>query len=114
MAAKIVVQASLYTMADGILYYTGQKKDNIPKVVVPSDYKKRLMEEYHIEVMSGHFSGPRIYKTMHTGCHMSYMLPSRQCILVVTSMVLEHMYQDIIDYTHNRLQCAIATGVGRR
>ena len=30
-----------------------------PKVVIPSDYKKKLMEEYHAEVMSGHFSGPR-------------------------------------------------------
>ena len=28
VAAKIIVQASLYTMADGILYYTGQKKDS--------------------------------------------------------------------------------------
>ena len=27
VTAKIIVQASLYTMADGILYYTGQKKD---------------------------------------------------------------------------------------
>ena len=64
VAAKIAVQASLYTMADRILYYTGQKKDSTPKVVVPSDYKKILMEEYHAGVMSGHFSGPRIYKTM--------------------------------------------------
>ena len=63
VAAKIVVQASLYTVADGILYYIGQKEDSIPKVVIPSDYKKRLMEEYRTGVMSGHFSGHRIYKT---------------------------------------------------
>ena len=96
VAAKLVAEASLYTMADEILYYIGQKKDSIPKVVVPSDYKKRLMEEYHAGVMSGHFSGPRIYKTM-----------SRQ-------WWWEHMYQDIINYTRNCPQCAIATGVGRR
>ena len=78
VAAKLIVQASLYTMADGILYYIGQKKDSVPKVVVPSEYKKRLMEEYHAGVMSGHFSGPRIYKTM-----------SRQ-------WWWDHMYQDII------------------
>ena len=92
VATKIIVQASLY----GILYYTGQKKDSTPKVVVPSDYKKKLMEEYHAGVMSGHFSGPRIYKIM-----------SRQ-------WWWEHMYQGIINYTHNCPQCAIATDVGRR
>ena len=63
VAAKVVLQASLYTMTNGILYYTAQKKNSIPKLVVPSDYKKRLMEEYHAGVMSGHLLGPRIYKT---------------------------------------------------
>ena len=33
LAERIIVQASLYTMADGILYYIGQRKDSIPKVV---------------------------------------------------------------------------------
>ena len=80
VAAKISIQVSLYTMTDGILYYTGQKKDSTPKVVVPSDYKKKVMEEYHAEIMSGHFSGPRIYKTMS---HQWWW---------------EHMYQDIINY----------------
>ena len=83
VAAKIIIQVSLYTMTDGILYYTGQKKDSTPKVVVPSDYKKKVMEEYHAGIMSGHFSGPRIYKTMS---HQWWW---------------EHMYQDIINYTPN-------------
>ena len=95
LATKMIVQASLYTMADGILYYIGHK-DSVPKVVVPSEYKKRLMEEYHAGVMSGHFSGPKIYKAM-----------SRQ-------WWWDHMYQDIIIYACNCLQCAIATGIGRR
>ena len=96
VAAKLIVQASLYTMADRILYYIGQKKDSVPKVVVPSEYKKRLTEEYHAGVMSGHFSGPRIYKTMS---HQWWW---------------DDMYQDIINYTRNCPQCAIATGVGRK
>ena len=50
VATKMIVQASLYMMADGILYYIGHK-DSVPKVVVPSEYKKRLMEEYHAGVM---------------------------------------------------------------
>ena len=95
-AAKIIVQTSLYTMVDGILYYIGQKSDSSPWVVVPSEYKRRLIEEYHSGIMSGHFSGPKIYKTM-----------SRQ-------WWWDHMYQDIIDYTCSCPQCAIVTGAGRR
>ena len=96
MAARTIVEASLYTMADGILYYTGEKKDSIPKVVVPSEYKNKLIEEYHAGVMSGHFSGPKIYKAT-----------SRQ-------WWWNRMYQDIVNYTRKCPQCAIATGVGRR
>ena len=96
MAAKIIVQASLYTMVDGILYYIGQKSDSSPRVVVPSEYKRTLIEEYHSGIMSGHFSGPKIYKTM-----------SRQ-------WWWDHMHQDIIDYTRSCPQCAIVTGAGRR
>jgi len=96
VAANIIVQASLYTMNNGLLYYVGQKSDNTPRVVVPSEYKKRLMEEYHSGIMSGHFSGPKIYKTM---CHQWWW---------------EHMYQDINDYARSCPQCAIVTGAGRR
>ena len=42
VAAKIIVQASLY---NGLFFYVGQKSGNTPRVVVPSECKKRLMEE---------------------------------------------------------------------
>ena len=80
MAAKIIVQASLYSIINELLYYVGQKSENTPRVVVPSEYKKRLMEEYHSGTMSGHFSGPKIYKTM---CHQWWW---------------KLMYQDITEY----------------
>ena len=79
VAAKIIAQASLYTMVYGLLYYVGQKNDSSPRVVVPSEYKRRLIEEYHSRIMSGHFPGPEIYKTMS---HQLWW---------------DHMYQDIID-----------------
>ena len=60
VAAKLIVQALLYIMADGVLYYIVHKKDSVPKVVAPSEYKKKLMEEYHAGVMSCDFAGPRI------------------------------------------------------
>ena len=96
VAAKLIVQALLYTMAYGMLYYVSQKKESVPKVVVLSEYKKKLMEKDYAGVMSGHFSGSRIYKTM-----------SRQ-------WWWDHMYQNIIIYTRNCLQCALVTCVGRK
>ena len=89
------MQASLHTMVDKILYYIGQK-DSPPRVLLPSDHKQKLIKEYHAGIMSGHFSGPKIYKAM-----------SQQ-------WWWEHMYQDINSYTCNCPQCAIATGVGRK
>ena len=56
------MQASLYTMTDKILYYIDQK-DTPSRVVVPSDYKQKLIKD-HAGIMSGHFSGPKIYKAM--------------------------------------------------
>jgi len=55
-----------------------------------------LIEEYHAGVMSGHFSGPKIYQVM-----------SRQ-------WWCENMYRYIVDYTKNFPQCASATGTGRK
>jgi len=83
-------------MVDGILYYIDQKSDSIPRVVMPSEYKWRLIEEYHSEIMSRYFSGPKIYKTM--SCKWWW----------------DRMYHDIIDYVRNCPQCAIVTGAGRR
>ena len=40
------------------------EEDSVPKVVITPACMKKLMEDYHAGVMSGHFSGPRIYKTM--------------------------------------------------
>ena len=98
----MIVQASLYTMADGILYYIGLSyyighKDSVPKVVVPSEYKKRLMEECHAGVMSGHFSGPSpveecgILRYAHRtpGKYVSHCIPNREtCFLNIVFKVL--------------------------
>ena len=60
LATRTVTQAPLYTMIDGILYYTGQKGDP-PKAVVPSTLKQSMIKDYHSGIMAGHFSGPRTY-----------------------------------------------------
>ena len=95
-AAKILPQASNYTTVDGILYYVGQKRDSVPRAVVPVRMRQDLIEEYHAGVMSGHFSGPKIYKIM-----------SRL-------WWWDGMYQDITTYARNCPQCVIVTGSGRK
>ena len=63
LAAKVVAQVSMYTIVDDILYFNGQKGDS-PRAVVPCGLQQSMMEEYHSGIMAGHFSGPKIYKTM--------------------------------------------------
>jgi len=63
-ATKIVTGAFNYTVVDGILYYTGQKKDNIPRAVVPAGLRQKFLEEYYAVVMFGYFSGSKIFKVM--------------------------------------------------
>ena len=94
--ASIMTQASDYTTVDGILYFVGQNKDNVPRVVVPEGMRQKLIEEYHAGNMSGHFSGPKIYRVM-----------SRL-------WWWRGMYRDIIDYARNCPQCIIVAGSERR
>jgi len=51
-ATKIVTQASMYTLVDDILYYSGQKSD-LPRAVVPCGLQQNMVEEYHGGVMAG-------------------------------------------------------------
>ena len=93
VAGKMVVQVLLYTMADGILYCTGQKKDSVPKIVILSEYKKSVMEEYQSGIMSSYFTCPRVYKAL--SCQLWW----------------DHMDQDIINYVYNCPQNVIETDV---
>ena len=64
LAQRIITEATLYTMSDGILYYAGPKQTNIPRAVVPKLLRDQIMKEYHGGSLAGHFSGPRLYKTL--------------------------------------------------
>ena len=63
VAAKVVAQATMYTIVDVILYYNGQKGDS-PRAVVPCSLQQSMMEDYHSGIMAGPFSGPKVYKAM--------------------------------------------------
>ena len=63
-ANKVIAQAPLFTLADQIIYFIDTKQNNLRRVVVPHHLKQQIMNEYHSSMMSGHFSGVRLYNTL--------------------------------------------------
>ena len=96
LAQKIVTEATLYTMSDGILYYVGRKQTDVPRVVVPRQLRGQIMEEYHGGSLAGHFSGPRLYKTL------------------ARRWWWEYMYRDAMNHASSCPYCAIVEGTGRK
>ena len=60
---------------------------------MPSHLQEQIMVEIHGGVMSGHFSGNRLYETL---CRRWW----------------ETMYRDAISYCKNCAECAIVSGTG--
>ena len=60
-AKKIVLQASLFALVDGVLYYLDPKREHRRRCVVPCQLRSKIMEENRSGPMSGHFSGERLY-----------------------------------------------------
>ena len=63
-ASKVVSLAPLFTLVNNILYFIDAKQSNLRWVVVPHQLRQQIMTEYHSGVMSGHFSGVRLYNTL--------------------------------------------------
>lgn len=63
-AHKVVTQAPLFTLVDGILYFVNPKQHDRRQCVVPVHLRKSIMKEHHSSPMAGHFSGERLYKVL--------------------------------------------------
>ena len=63
---------------------------------MPRQMRQKIMQEYHDGRLAGHFSGPKLYKTL------------------VQSWWWPQMYCDTIDYANSCTQCAVVQGTGRR
>ena len=96
LAKKIIAEATLYAIFDDILYYIGPTQKETSRVVVPQQLCQKIMQEYHDGHLAGHFSGPRLYKTL------------------VRSWWWPHMYTDAMNYANSCPQCAVVEGMGRR
>ena len=93
--AKKIVQASLFTLVDEILYYLDPKRDNHKRCVVPCHLRSKIMEENHSGPMSGHFSGEHLYKMLSR--HWWW----------------QNMYSDVVSHCSSCPQCAIVHSSGR-
>ena len=81
---------------NNILYFIDAKQSNLRRVVVPHQLRQQIMTEYHSGVMSGHFSGVRLYNTL---CKRWYW---------------EGMYTDCLSHGKSCPHCAVSTGTGRK
>ena len=93
---KVIAQAPMFTLVNQILYFVDAKQNNLKRVVVPPHLRQQLMSEYHSSVMSGHFSGVRLYNTL---CKCWYW---------------EGMYTDCLNHGKTCPQCAVARGTTRK
>ena len=64
--------------------------------IVPQQLQQKVMQNYHDGQLAGHFSDPRLYKTL------------------IQSWWWPHMYTDTMNYANSCLQYHIVDGTGRR
>ena len=88
-AKKIAAQASQFAIVQNVLYFIDASRQNLRRAAVPSHLQQQIIAEIHGGVMSGHFSGNRLYKTL---CRQWWW---------------ETMYRDAISYCKNCAECAI-------
>ena len=95
-AAKLLVaKASSFVLLDKVLYHVDTKQRQVKQVVIPTHLREELMRDYHQGRMSGHFSGPRLFRAL-----------SR-------TWWWERMFSDVHEFCRNCPQCRIATGTGK-
>jgi len=94
-ARKIVVQQSLFTIIDSVLYFVDHIRDNIRRTAVPTHLRNTVLEEAHWGNMCGHFSGKCTFSLLV--CHWWW----------------ENMYSDTMKFVSNCPECTITAGVSR-
>ena len=95
VARKVAIQATCFTIIDGVLYFVDNKRNNRKRCVVPRHLRNQIMEENHSGPMSGHFSGQKLYNAL------------------VTHWWWQGMYNDVIAHCRSCPQCAIVNAAGR-
>ncbi|KAL5481633.1 hypothetical protein EMCRGX_G021832 [Ephydatia muelleri] len=93
-ARKLALQAPMFAVTDGILYYV-ETKGGVRRVVLPKHLQRQLVEESHGGRYAGHFCVPKVYS------------------MLAKHWWWEGMYTDVLQFCRSCPECAIATGGGR-
>ena len=91
-ARRIALQASLFTLVEGVLFYIDPKQEHRKRVVVPRHLREQLLQENHSSPMGGHFAGKKMYGAL------------------VRHWWWDGMYSDTLRYARACPQCAIVSG----
>ena len=94
-ARKLALQAPLFTVIDHTLYFIDSKRRNTQRAVVPRHLRHDILKDVHSGPFGGHFSGPRLFKTL------------------ANSLWWEGMYRDALKFARTCPECNFATGTGR-
>ena len=95
LSKQVVLRAAQFSMDNSVLHYVDPKTGSPGRVVVPSHLREQLMAECHGGVMSGHFSGNRLYNTLRR------------------TWWWDTMYRDSMESARNCAECAVVRGSGR-
>ena len=95
-ARRLVLEGTLFTVTDGILYYLDPKHNHRKRTVVPNQLRKQILRETHSSRFGGHFSGPRLYSAL--ALHWWW----------------RGMFKDATAFAKSCPECAIVMGTGRR
>ena len=60
----MAAQATQFDVLDEVLCYVGPRGGSQARKVVPKTLRKPLLDGYHRGALSGHFSGPKLLKTV--------------------------------------------------
>ena len=66
LARHLVLEAELYKIVDGVLFFVSPSSPHAPRLAVPDCLKQTLMKEHHDGKFAGHFAEHKIYTKMRT------------------------------------------------
>ena len=94
-AKRVAAQATQFDVLDGVLCYVGPKGGSQVRKVVPKGLRKILLDSYHGGALSGHFSGPKLLKSVSR----HWWWPG--------------MHSDVMNHCKSCLQCTVVNASGR-
>ena len=96
LARRLVLEAELYEVVDGVLFFVSPSSPHAPRLAVPKCLKQTLMKEHHDGKFAGHFAERKIYTTMRTRYWW------------------KGMKSDVAKFCKSCLVCASRKGTGRK